>query len=118
MAYGEFIQAPQNDLASLLTSLLPPSLNCCYFVNSGTEANEAALKLAKRVTGRTRLVACKGAYHGSTHGSLSVSGNEVKKYAFRPLLTGVRFMQFGAAEDLKLIDENTAGVISQSLKKF
>ena len=116
MAYGEFIQAPQNDLASLLTSLLPPSLNCCYFVNSGTEANEAALKLAKRVTGRTGLVACKGAYHGSTHGSLSVSGNEVKKYAFRPLLTGVRLMQFGAAEDLKLIDENTAGVIIEPIQ--
>lgn len=116
MAYGEFIQAPQNALAELLTSVLPPSLDCCYFVNSGTEANEAALKLAKRVTGRTRIVSCRGAYHGSTHGSLSVSGNEVKKYAFRPLLPDVHFMHFGNQEDLQLIDKQTAAVIIEPIQ--
>lgn len=116
MAYGEFIQDPQNELASLLTSLLPPKLNCCYFVNSGTEANEAALKLAKRVTGRTRIVSCKGAYHGSTHGSLSVSGNETKKYAFRPLLPEVHFIRFNEPDDLQHIDESTACVIIEPIQ--
>ena len=116
MAYGEFIQDPQNELASLLTSLLPSKLNCCYFVNSGTEANEAALKLAKRVTGRTRIVSCKGAYHGSTHGSLSVSGNETKKYAFRPLLPEVHFIRFNEPDDLQHIDESTACVIIEPIQ--
>ena len=116
MAYGEFIQAPQNELARLLTSVLPDSLDCCYFVNSGTEANEAALKLAKRVTGRTRIISCRGAYHGSTHGSLSVSGNEVKKYAFRPLLPDVHFMQFGRQADLELINQDTAAVIIEPIQ--
>jgi 4-aminobutyrate aminotransferase-like enzyme len=76
MVYGEYIQATPNLLAQKLTSLLPTSLNCSYFVNSGTEANEAALKLAKRVTGRTEIISCRKSYHGSTHGSLSVSGKE------------------------------------------
>jgi len=116
MAYGEFIQTPQNELAQLITAQLPLSLDCCYFVNSGTEANEAALKLAKRVTGRTGLVSCRGAYHGSTHGSLSVSGNEVKKYAFRPLLPDVKFMNFGSEADLELIDQNTAAVIIEPIQ--
>lgn len=78
MVYGEFIQATPNNLAEKLVSLLPPSLNCCYLVNSGTEANEGALKLAKRYTGRTEIVSFYKSYHGSTHGSLSVSGNERK----------------------------------------
>src|SRR5690606_26615593 len=91
MVYGEFIQSPSNLLAEKLTGLLPPSLNCCYFTNSGTEANEGALKLAKRHTGRSEIVSFKGSYHGSTHGSLSVTGNETKKNAFRPLLPGVTF---------------------------
>ena len=79
MVYGDYVQATQKKAAALLTAALPASLNTCYFVNSGTEAIEAALKLAKRVTGRTRLIACKGAYHGNTHGSMSVSHNEMKK---------------------------------------
>ena len=116
MAYGEFIQAPQNDLATKLVSLLPTPLDCCYFVNSGTEANEAALKLAKRVTGRTKIVSCKKSYHGSTHGSLSVSGNEVKKYSFRPLLPDVHFITFNQLKDLALIDEQTAAVIIEPIQ--
>ena len=116
MAYGEYIQSPSNLLAKKLTSLLPPSLNCCYFVNSGTEANEAALKLAKRITGRTRIVSCRKSYHGSTHGSLSVSGNEVKKNAFRPLLPDVHFIDFNVAEDLIHITADTACVIMETVQ--
>lgn len=116
MAYGEYIQAPSNRLAAKLASLLPPSLNCTYLVNSGTEANEAALKLAKRVTGRTRMVACRKSYHGSTHGSMSVSGNEIKKRAFRPLLPDVHFMDFGAAGDLEKITNETACVILETIQ--
>ena len=86
MVYGEFIQDSQLNFSKTLTSLLPENLNCVYTVNSGTEANEAALKLAKRITGRIELVSFRGSYHGSTHGSMSVSGNESKKMAFRPLL--------------------------------
>lgn len=116
MVFGEFVQSSSNKLASLLTSILPPSLNCCYFTNSGTEANEGALKLAKRYTGRMELVAFRGAYHGSTHGSLSVSGNEKKKAAFRPLLPEVRFLRFNALEDLSQITEKTAGVIIEPVQ--
>ncbi|HEY8403316.1 MAG TPA: aspartate aminotransferase family protein [Flavobacteriales bacterium] len=116
MVYGEFVQHSQNEAARLLTSLLPSELDCCYFVNSGTEANEAALKLAKRVTGRTKVVSFKGAYHGGTHGSLSVSGNEMKKAAFRPMLPNVHFIRFNETEDLKVIDENTACVIMETIQ--
>ena len=116
MAYGEFIQSPQNDLASKLTNLIPDNLNCCYFVNSGTEANEGALKLAKRITGRHHMVACKNAYHGSTHGSLSVTGNEQKKRAFRPLLPGVDFIRFNKLEDLSIITDQTACVIIEPIQ--
>ncbi len=116
MVYGEYLQQPQNDLAASLTAILPSSLNCCYFVNSGTEANEAALKLAKRVTGRSKIVSCRGAYHGSTHGSLSISGNELKKRAFRPLLPDVHFMQFNSINDLECIDERTACVIVETIQ--
>lgn len=114
--YGEFIQEPQVRFAEKLTSLLPPSLNSVYFVNSGTEANEGALKLAKRITGRTGLVACDKSYHGSTHGSLSITGNEEKKYRNRPLLPDVRFMRFNVAEDLALINEGTAAVIIEPIQ--
>ena len=100
MVYGEYIQSASNLLAQKVVSLLPPRLNCCYFVNSGTEANEGALKLAKRFTGRHEIVSCRKSYHGSTHGSMSVSGNEVKKQAFRPLLPDVSFMDFNSIEDL------------------
>ena len=116
MVYGEYIQSSSNQLARKLAGLLPPNLNCCYFVNSGTEANEGALKLAKRYTGRTELVACRKSYHGSTHGSLSVSGNEVKKGAFRPLLPDVRFINFNELSDLDLITERTACVILETVQ--
>ncbi|MCZ8069238.1 MAG: aspartate aminotransferase family protein [Cytophagales bacterium] len=116
MVYGEYIQSTPNQLGAKLASLLPPQLNCNYFVNSGTEANEAALKLAKRVTGRTEIISCKKSYHGSTHGSLSVSGNEVKKRAFRPLLPDVRFIHFNQEEDLVDITERTACVIMETVQ--
>jgi acetylornithine/N-succinyldiaminopimelate aminotransferase len=116
MVFGEFYQDPQVDLAKKLASLLPPNLDCTYFVNSGTEANEAALKLAKRYTGRRKIISCRGAYHGSTHGSLSVSGNETKKEKFRPLLPEVYFIQFNNLEELKWINETTACVIIEPIQ--
>jgi acetylornithine/succinyldiaminopimelate/putrescine aminotransferase len=116
MVYGEYIQSSPNQLAKKLVTLLPPNLNCCYFVNSGTEANEGALKLAKRYTGRTEIISCRKSYHGSTHGSMSVSGNEIKKLAFRPLLPSVQFMNFNSPEDLKLITERTACVIMETIQ--
>lgn len=116
MVYGEFIQDSQLNFSKKLVDLLPKELNCVYTVNSGTEANEAALKLAKRVTGRTELVSFRGSYHGSTHGSMSVSGNEVKKQAFRPLLPDVRFLTFNSIEELNQITEKTAGVIIETIQ--
>jgi acetylornithine/succinyldiaminopimelate/putrescine aminotransferase len=116
MVYGEFIQDSQLAFAQNLSSLLPDILNCVYTVNSGTEANEAALKLAKRVTGRMELISFRGSYHGSTHGSMSVSGNEIKKQAFRPLLPDVRFLQYNNIPDLEQITERTAGVIIETVQ--
>ena len=116
MVYGEFIQDSQLAFSQKLASLLPPTLNSVYTVNSGTEANEAALKLAKRVTGRSELIAFRGSYHGSTHGSLSVSGNETKKQAFRPLIPDVQFLDFNAAADLHLITSKTACVIIEPIQ--
>lgn len=116
MVFGEYIQSSSNLLAEKLTGLLPPALNCVYFVNSGTEANEGALKLAKRFTGRTEIISCRKSYHGSTHGSLSVSGNEVKKQAFRPLLPDVRFIDFNVEHDLKQITKATACVIIETIQ--
>ncbi len=114
--YGEFIQEPQVRFAEKLTSELPAGLDSVYFVNSGTEANEAALKLAKRITGRTGLVACHKSYHGSTHGSLSITGNAEKRYRNLPLLPGIHFMRFNNTEDLSLIDGHTAGVIVEPIQ--
>ncbi len=116
MVYGEYIQATPNELAQLLTSFLPKKLNTLYLVNSGTEANEGALKLAKRHTGRTEIISCYQSYHGSTHGSLSVSGNELKKTAFRPLLPDVRFIHFNQENDLEQITEKTACVIIETIQ--
>lgn len=116
MVYGEFVQSSPNLLAQKLASLLPSNLSCCYFTNSGTEANEGALKLAKRYTGRTEIISFRGAYHGSTHGSLSVSGNEVKKQAFRPLLPDVRFLTFNKFDELNQITDKTACVIIEPIQ--
>ena len=114
--FGEFSQAPQNKLADKLASLLPDQLNCSYFVNSGTEANEAALKLAKRATGRYEIVSMKKSYHGATHGSLSVSGNEIKKQQFRPFLPGTTFIDFNDISQLDRINEKTAAVIVEPIQ--
>ena len=116
MVFGEYIQSASNQLAQRLTEHLPENLNCSFFVNSGTEANEGALKLAKRYTGRTEIISCRKSYHGSTHGSLSVSGNEIKKMAFRPLLPDVAFIDFNKTEDLKLISERTACLIMETIQ--
>src|SRR5260221_2477534 len=116
MVYGEYIQSAPNRLAKKLSELLPSSLGCCYFVNSGTEANEGALELAKRYTARTGIVSCNQSYHGSTHGSLSVSGNEIKKNPFRPLLPDVRFIEFNSLTDLDLITDQTACVIMETVQ--
>jgi len=116
MVYGEFIQESQLAFAKRLTSLLPKNLNTVYTVNSGTEANEAALKLAKRVTGRSELISFRGSYHGSTQGSMSVSGNESKKQPYRPLLPDIQFLEFNAIEDIKRITNKTAGVIIETIQ--
>ncbi len=116
MVYGEYIQSPTLQLAKKLTGLLPDPLKSLYLTNSGTEANEGALKLVKRVTGRTELIGFYGSYHGSTHGSLSLSGNENKKYRFRPLLPDVKFLRFNELDDLKEISERTAGVIIEPIQ--
>lgn len=116
MVYGEYIQSSVNQLAEKITGLLPDRLNCCYFVNSGAEANEGALKLAKRYTGRTEIISCRGSYHGSTHGALSVSGNEIKKRAFRPLLPDIRFIRFGNEADVEQITHRTACVIMETIQ--
>lgn len=116
MVYGEFIQDAQQQLVRELLTVLPASIDGVYVVNSGTEAIEAALKLAKRVTGRTELVSFKGSYHGSTHGAMSVSANEVKKIAFRPLLPDVRFLPHNDIEALDQITTRTAGVIIETVQ--
>jgi acetylornithine/succinyldiaminopimelate/putrescine aminotransferase len=116
MVYGKYIQSPQVKLAALMAENLPAGLNSVFFVNSGSEAIEGALKLAKRLTGRTEIIAFKNAYHGSTHGALSVLGNEEMKYAFRPLLPDIRFLKFNCFDDLKQITEKTACVIIEPIQ--
>ena len=114
--YGEFIQSPQVQLAKRLTELLPEELDCVYFVNSGSEAIEGAMKLSKRYTGRTEVIAFKNAYHGSTQGALSVLGNEILKNAFRPLIPDIRFLEFNNFCDLENISEKTACVIAETIQ--
>jgi acetylornithine/N-succinyldiaminopimelate aminotransferase len=116
MVYGEFIQKPQSELAALLASQLPDSLQRIYFVNSGTEANEGALKLAKKATGRTRMLAFKNSYHGDTHGALSVTGRDVYRDPYLPLLPEVDFMRFNNFEDLAKIDTTVACVIMEPIQ--
>jgi len=116
MVYGEFVQEAQNEFGKTLLELLPEKLDCVYSVNSGTEANEAAIKLAKRKTGRMELIAFTGAYHGSTNGSLSISSNETKKQAYRPLLPEVRFLEWNDAAQLVNITNKTAGVIIETIQ--
>ncbi|HCY46814.1 MAG TPA: aspartate aminotransferase family protein, partial [Flavobacteriales bacterium] len=116
MVYGEFGQDAVSELAATLTGLLPKALDTCYFVNSGTEANEAALKLARRSTGRSELIAFKGAYHGGSTGSLAISYNEEKKYAVRPLMPDVTFIELNKLADLALITKKTAGVFLETIQ--
>jgi len=116
MVYGEYIQSPQVKLAGALCDLLPDKLNNCYFVNSGSEAVEGALKLAKRYTGRKKIVAFNHAYHGSTHGALSVIGNENYQTPFGPLLPGIDHIEFNSAEDLLTITAETACVIIEPVQ--
>ncbi len=116
MVYGEFVQAPQVQLAQKLTSLLPQNLNCVYFVNSGAEATDGAMKLAKRVTNRTEIVAFKQAYHGSTHAALSLNSDEYYKNAFRPLLPDVRFLTHNNIDELKQISNKTACVFVEVIR--
>ncbi len=114
--YGEFIQEPQVRFAERLTRELPDGLDSVYFVNSGTEAIEAALKLAKRVNGRTRLIGCRKSYHGSTHGSLSLTDNQNKKYRNLPLLPDTDHIRFGNMEDLERIDKRAAAVVVEPVQ--
>jgi acetylornithine/succinyldiaminopimelate/putrescine aminotransferase len=114
--YGEFIQAPQVILAQLLASLLPGQLQSVYFVNSGSEAIEGAMKLSKRFTGRSEIIAFHNAYHGSTQGALSILGNESLKNEFRPLLPETRFLHFNDFSCLEQITSKTACVVCETIQ--
>ena len=116
MVYGEYAQGPAVEYCKLLVSLLPPELNKVYLVNSGTEACEGALKLARRVTGRSQLISCHNAYHGNTMGSLSVMGFEERKQVFRPLIPDVDFITFNNEADIEKITTKTAGIILESIQ--
>jgi acetylornithine/N-succinyldiaminopimelate aminotransferase len=116
LVYGELVQSPQVDYATLLASLLPPALDSIYFTNSGTEATEGAMKLAKRVTGRPEIVAFRQSYHGSTQGALSIMGDEYWRNAFRPLLPGIRHTEYNSSEALDAISTQTACVIAETIQ--
>ena len=116
MVYGEFVLSPQVKYAKALTSHLPDSLNAVYFTNSGAEAVEGAMKLAKRVTGRTKIFAFDKAYHGSTQGALSIIGSEYWRNAYRPLLPGVSHLRFNNYDDLQEIDNETACVVAETIQ--
>ena len=116
MVYGEMVERPQVEYARRIAELLPGDLDCVYFVNSGAEAVEVALKLAKRYTGRTELISMRRAYHGSTHGAMSMMGTpegEEWKAEFRPLLPDVKSINFNSFDDLMEITERTAGVLCE-----
>ncbi|WP_420379099.1 aspartate aminotransferase family protein [Gilvibacter sp.] len=116
MVYGEYVQEPVVTLAKKLAEALPDPLDTTYFTNSGTEAIEGAIKLARRVTGRSELIAANKAYHGSTMGSLSLMGFEERKSAFRPLIPDCRFINFNHFDGLEKITEETAGVVVETIQ--
>ncbi|MBE9603000.1 aspartate aminotransferase family protein [Pedobacter sp. MC2016-24] len=116
MVYGEFVQSPQVDFAKALADVLPASLNCTYFVNSGAEAVEGAMKLAKRYTHRSEIIACTNSYHGSTQGALSLMGNEEFKQAYRPLLPQIKFINYNVMADLSQITTHTAAVFIETIQ--
>ncbi len=113
MVYGEFIQSVQVEYARLIAEQLPSGLDNVYFVNSGAEAIEGALKLAKKFTGKSEMISFRNAYHGSTHGALSLLGDEYFKTAFRPLLPGVRLLEYNNTDDLRKITTRTACVVAE-----
>ena len=116
MVYGEFIQQPQVALCKILATYSPKNLNTVYLTNSGTEAVEGALKLAKRKTGRFEIIAARNGYHGNTQGAMSVSGAEQQNSAFRPLIPGTKFIAFNEVDDLKKISTKTAAVILETIQ--
>tara|TARA_B110000008_G_scaffold61326_1_gene61032 strand:- start:10 stop:1152 length:1143 start_codon:yes stop_codon:yes gene_type:complete len=116
MVYGEFIQKPTVDLCELLSKNLPKSLSNTYLTNSGTEAIEAAMKLAKRSTGRSKIIGAKNSYHGSTQGAMSIMGFEERKRAYRPLLPDIDFIEFNNEKDIEKIDFKTAAVILETIQ--
>ena len=116
MVYGEFIQEPQLSLCKALAHSLPKNLSSVYLTNSGTEATEGALKLAKRATGRSEIIAAKNGYHGNTQGAMSVCGVEAQNRAFRPLIPGISFIEFNNATDLEQITTKTAAVILETIQ--
>jgi len=116
MVYGEYIQSPQYKLAKLLADNLPKSLSTTYFTNSGTEAIEGAMKLAKRATGRPEIIFCKDSYHGSTQGALSIMGNEEHKAKYRPLLPSCNQIIFNDTNSLNNITEQTAAVVIELIQ--
>jgi len=116
MVYGEFVEIPQVQYAELLTDNLPSSLNSVYFTNSGAEAVEGAMKLAKRITNRTQIIAFNKSYHGSTQGALSIMGDEYWRNAFRPLLPNVLHLEYNLFESLNEITEQTACVIAETVQ--
>ena len=116
MVYGEYVQAPAVAYTKLLASLLPDSLETTYLVNSGTEAIEGSLKLARRSTGRTEIIAARHAYHGNTMGSLSIMGFEERKRAFQPLLPDVSFIHFNEEKDISKITKKTAAIVLETIQ--
>lgn len=116
MVYGELVENPQVQYAKLLTEHLPPALNAVYFTASGSEATEGAMKLAKRVSNRTRIISFKNSYHGSTQGALSVMGSEYWQQAFRPLLPDILQLQYNSHADLENITTGTACVIAETIQ--
>ena len=116
MVYGEHIQSPQIEFAEKLTKLLPDSLNSVFYTNSGSEAVEGAMKLAKRYTGRYEIVVCRNGYHGNTHGAQSLMDNEYLSQAYRPFVPGIRFINYDDIDSLELITEKTAGVITETIQ--
>ena len=114
--YGEYVQTPMIAFAQKLVEVLPTDLNNVYFVNSGAEATEGALKLAKKYTGRTGIISCFHSYHGSTHGALSVMGSDEFKAGYGPLLPDVSFINFNEEADLQMITEKTACVIVETVQ--
>jgi acetylornithine/succinyldiaminopimelate/putrescine aminotransferase len=116
MVYGELVESPQVQYAQLLTAHLPSKLNSVFYTASGSEATEGAMKLAKRYTGRTKIISFKNSYHGSTQGALSIMGDEYWRNAFRPLLPGTRQLQYNAFDELEHITEDTACVLAETIQ--